>query len=122
MRFPTYRHTLPTPGSDVVAFVAGLRNAPCKLSTALEQDSYHEGHELGFRLPRRLANRRATRILRERRSAALRWGSRGNVEVANPTFGAPGFVRYPRWWPEGVAYPPLPTATTDQACQAEECK
>ena len=122
MRFPTYKSTLPTPGSDVNAFVAGLRNAACELSTALKRNSYHEGRECGLRLPRRLAKRRATRILRERRRAALRWGSRGNVEVANPTFGAPGFVRYPRWWPEGVAYPPLPTATTDQACQAEACK
>ncbi len=106
MRFPTYKSTLPTPGSDVAAFVAGLRTAPCELSTALKQNSYREGRECGLRLPRRLAKRRAARILRERR-AALRWGSRGNAEVANPTFASPGFVRgiKPAWWPEGVSLP-----------------
>lgn len=94
MRRPTFQQTQPLAGTDVLAYCAGLRGYKDARSPA---DAL-EGLIARAFLPRRLANKRAARILHEHRMNGRRWASLGNVDVATmmPMAAAyKAFTRYP---------------------------
>jgi len=96
MHHLSYEATLPLPGTHVLVFCAGLRGAAFPLGTRATERSYREGWTLLRALPRRLAKKRATRILHEHRMNIRRWSSRGNMAAATAQPSTPrGFVRSP---------------------------
>jgi len=96
MRNLSYEATLPLAGTHVLAFCAGLRGADFPLGTRSTERSYRDGWRLLRALPRRLAKKRATRILHEHRMNIRRWSSRGNMAAATAQPSTPrGFVHFP---------------------------
>ena len=95
MRHMSFKKCEPWGGVNVPAFCAGLAHRPYDTQgDASKIGSYGYGARVGRNLPRRLARRRAARILREYRVSAE--GLRGHMvsamAVPDPT---PGFTRYP---------------------------
>ena len=84
-----------TAGTYVAAYCAGMANRPFDTEgNAAKIGDYGDGAAIGRMLPRRLAKRRAARILREDRVSAegLRGHMASAMAVPEPT---PGFTRYP---------------------------
>lgn len=95
MRNLSYKSTLPLAGTHVRAFCAGLRGAKYAAANKADVRDYREGWTAFRALPRRLAKKRATRILHEHRMNARRWSSRGNMAAATAQPSSPrGFVRF----------------------------
>ncbi len=93
MKRITYKQCEPRVGKNVVVYCAGMRGVPLDLPSNYVRD-YMEGADVREKLPRRLAKKRATRILHEWRMNALRWQSRGNVEVAMAVFADKRLTRF----------------------------
>ena len=98
MKNPSFRAIQPLAGTYVDAYCAGLRGAKFTPSFPAEVRDYRAGRLTLLALPRRLAKRRATRILHEHRMNMRRWSSRGNMAAATNTamaMGSKSFTRHP---------------------------
>ena len=98
MKNPSFRAIQPLAGTYVDAYCAGLRGAKFTPSFPAEVRDYRAGRLTLLALPRRLAKRRATRILHEHRMNMRRGASRGNMAAAMNTamaMGSKSFTRYP---------------------------
>ena len=96
MKHPSFKKCQPTAGTYVAAYCAGMGRRPFNTegSEGMLNDMA-DGFDVSRVLPRRLAKRRATRILREHRAGIRRWGSRGNMAAATALPTDAGFTRYP---------------------------
>lgn len=94
MKHITYRQCEPAPGTHVAVYCAGMRAARFQTDNAGDLRDYYAGGEVGGSLPRRLAKKRASRILHAHRMNMRRWCSRGNVEALHAVPSGAGFTRF----------------------------
>lgn len=91
----SYNSCLPFAGTFVAVFCAGMRGANYQTRNPGEQRDYEDGRTIGASMPRRVAKKRASRILHEHRMDTRRWCSRGNVEALHAVPSDAGFTRFP---------------------------